>query len=260
MKNKIDKEINWLLREKYNGKITKATKKDIKKLKMGEPLDYVIGFTEFLGCKIDVSKRPLIPRPETEYWTEKVIHEIGNPSACFTRSGQNLRILDIFAGSGCIGIALLKRCKNSKLVFADSENNYVEQIKINCKINDILKNRYKIVNSDIFENIKGKFDYIFANPPYIPIKRKNKIQKSVLNYEPASALFGGGDGLLYIRKFLADAKNFLKPNGVIYMEFDSLQKKDIEKLLKKFNYKKYEFFKDQYGKYRYLMAKDGIME
>lgn len=250
----MQKEVQWLLEEKYHQKPTKQFKADVKKLKNGEPLDYLIGFTEFLGCKIDLSKRPLIPRFETEYWVENAIEYISNPSARHARSGQNLRILDMFSGSGCIGIAVLAHVKNSTLEFAEKDKNLLEQIKINCKVNKIPKKRYKILQSDVFDGIKGKYDYIFANPPYIPIKRKNKVQKSVLEHEPELALFGGGDGLFYIREFLRNAQSFLKPKGKIFMEFDSIQKKDIGKLLKIFRYKKYAFCKDQYGKWRYLVV------
>src|SRR3989339_1796772 len=117
----LQREISWLLKEKYNGQLTNKAKKDIARLKNGQPLDYVIGFTDFLGCKIDLSKKPLIPRPETEFWVGQVIKEINKfyPS---TSSGQNLRILDMFSGSGCIGLAVLKNIKNSEVDFADIEN------------------------------------------------------------------------------------------------------------------------------------------
>ena len=107
----------------------------------------------------------------------------------------------------------------------------------------------------MFENIIGQFDCIFANPPYIPNNQetRNKIQKSVLDYEPHAALFGGKDGLRYIRKFLAKAKNFLAPGGRIYMEFDTPQKSAIGQLLKKYQYTAWEFHKDQYGKYRWVV-------
>ncbi len=250
----LNNKIKWILQEKYNGKLTKSAKKDIERLKRGEPLDYIIGFTEFLGCKIDLSKKPLIPRPETEFLVEKAINED------LRFKNYDLRILDLFSGSGCIGIAVLKHIKNSHVTFADSEKNALEQIKINARINfpDMTDaKRFEFILSDVFGNIlkNKKFDYIFANPPYIPESRKNKVQKSVLEYEPKEALFGGREGLLYIRKFLAKAKNFLNPAGKIYMEFDSIQKNKIEKLLKKYRYKNYEFQKDQFGKFRYLSAK-----
>jgi release factor glutamine methyltransferase len=254
----MDKQINWLLKEKYKGKPTKQFYKDIERLKKGEPLDYVIGFTEFLGCKIDLSKRPLIPRPETEFWAEKVIEKI-RPSADFTLShnfytGYKIKILDMFAGSGCIGIAILKHIPNSLCDLADIEANNLKQIKINLKINNIDKKRFKIIKSDVFLNIKGKYDYIFANPPYIAIKNKNIVQKSVLKYEPKKALFGGKDGLFYIKIFLKDAKNYLKEDGVIFMEFSPEQKKEIEKIIKKTGYDNFEFYKDQYNKWRWVIV------
>lgn len=274
-KVKLFNQVKWILQEKYNGKLTAKAKKDIERLKRGEPVDYIIGFVEFLGCKIDLSKKPLIPRVETEFWVEYATNNIlTNSSLSGYRSygrSSKIMVLDMFAGSGCIGIAVLKHIKNSQVVFVDNNKKFLEQIKINLKLNNINKKTslhtqvykdvfgrgsYKIVRSNIFskfqssQELKNKFDYIFANPPYIATKRKNKIQKSVLRYEPKEALFGGGDGLLYIKKFLADAKNFLNPSGKIYMEFDFAQKNKIEKVILKQEYSKYEFHKDQYGKWR----------
>jgi len=261
-KAKLFNWVKWLLKEKYHGKPNKQFKKDIKRLKNGEPLDYVIGFTEFLGCKINVSKNPLIPRQETEYWVQKTIEEMSHNLQSFADCGT--KVLDMFAGSGCIGIAILKHIKNSNVTFAEKNKKFLEQIKVNLKINKkLISNsheleiglqlkRYKIIQSDVFKNVVRRHDYIFANPPYISTKRNRKVQKSVLQYEPKEALFGGEDGLLYIRKFLAEAKNFLNPGGRIFMEFDSIQKREIERMLKKFKYKSYKFNRDQYGKWRWL--------
>src|SRR3989344_1821085 len=274
MKQDISKQINWLLKEKYDGKMTARAKKDIERLKAGEPLDYVIGFTEFLGCKIDLSKKPLIPRVETEFWVEKSINNILTFSRMSEYNKKNsIRILDMFSGSGCIGIAIMRHIENAQVVFADSQKNCIEQIKINLKINGLshrlirtnkpmIQKRYSVIKSDVFDGLNRKskivnlestqFDYIFANPPYIPDYRsnssarlrailRNRVQKSVLKYEPKEALFGGKDGMDYIRKFLSEAKNFLKPGGKIYMEFDSHQKKKIEKLLKELGYESLQF-------------------
>jgi release factor glutamine methyltransferase len=260
----MEKEIKWLLEEKYPAKFvdthrgvnsfSKEFKKDIRRLEKGEPLDYVIGFKEFLGCKIDLSKKVLIPRPETEFWVEKEIDEIKNKKL------KNIKVLDIFSGSGCIGLAILKNFRTAKVDFADKDKNAILQTKINLKNNFINKKRYKIIESDIFSSLRGAkrrgnlYDFIFANPPYIPTTKKNKVQKSVLKYEPKNALFGGKDGLFFINKFLRDAKKHLNNNGEVFLEFDPPQKNKIEKLLKKYKYKKYIFNKDQYGKYRWVVV------
>jgi release factor glutamine methyltransferase len=250
----MQKEIGWLLKEKYHGKATKNFYRDVKRLEAGEPLDYVIGFTEFLGCKIDLSKKPLIPRPETEFWVEKVITDI--LIFCRISEYNSIKVLDMFAGSGCIGIAVLKHIRNAEVVFADKETNCLKQIKINLKLNlSPIRANCSVVKSDVFSKVVGKYDYIFANPPYIPTKNKKRIQKSVLKFEPKQALFGGGDGLFYIRKFLKQAIEHLNPGGKIFMEFSPEQKKQIEKLVKKYKYSNHKFYKDQYNKWRWAAVR-----
>ncbi|OGZ79351.1 MAG: hypothetical protein A2358_00080 [Candidatus Staskawiczbacteria bacterium RIFOXYB1_FULL_37_44] len=250
----MQKEIGWLLKEKYNGQKNKQFYKDVERLtRAHEPLDYVIGFTEFLGCRINLSKKPLIPRPETEFWVGRAINKIY--SDFNDRPNQSIEILDIFAGSGCIGIAVLKHIKNSKVDFADVEDRGVGHKTIISDIFSGLPRRLRAPRNDT------GYDYIFANPPYIPEKNINLIQKSVLKFEPKKALFGGSDGLFFIRKFLKDAKNYLNPEGNIFMEFDgsasspqvSPQKNEIKKLAKKFDYKTCKFYKDQYGKWRWVV-------
>ncbi|MBI2050142.1 MAG: peptide chain release factor N(5)-glutamine methyltransferase [Candidatus Staskawiczbacteria bacterium] len=262
MMKSLEREVDWLLREKYSCSRASDLKEDgleklkldIERLKKGEPLDYVIGFTDFLGCKIDLSERPLIPRPETEFWTEAAVKDIKNSKV------RKISCLDVFAGSGCIGVAVLKSCPEflQKVDFAEKQDQFLKQIRINLKLNQpsprALAWRSKIIKSDIFSKIRGKYDYIFANPPYIVTTRKDRIQKSVLNFEPKLALLGGKDGLFYIRKFLKDAKKHLKKGGRIYMEFDFVQKKEVEKILKTFGYNSFQFFRDQYGKWRYIVV------
>lgn len=207
------------------------------------PKEYKRGYTNFAKCKIDLSLRPMIPRRETEFLVKKAIKKI---------KGKNIKILDIFSGSGCIGITILKHIEDSKVDFAEIDVNLIKQIKINLELNKIKQNRYKVIQSNVFKNIKAGYDYIFANPPYISLKSKHLVQKSVLDYEPHLALFGGEDGLLYIRKFLKDARKHLKPDGKIYMEFDYLQKDCLEKLLEKLNYTNYKICEDQFEKWRWV--------
>lgn len=243
----FEREISWILREKYRGKMTPQALLDIQRLKQGEHVDYIIGFVEFLGCKIDLSKKPMIPRPETEYWVEKAIQDLKK------REGK-IRCLDLFAGSGCIGIAILKHIPGSFVDFGEKEKRFVQQIRISIDLNRISKKRYRIVQSDIFRNLRGSYDVIFANPPYVPSLNIEHVQASVLEQEPLGAIFGGKDGLEYIKPFLKEAVEHLKSNGRIYLEFDSRQKEEIKKLLKKNGYDSVQFFRDQYKKWRYLVV------
>ncbi len=222
-----------------------------EKLRKGGPVEYSIGFVDFLGAKIDLSLRPLIPRPETKFWVRKVIREIQNKKA------KNIQVLDLFAGSGCVGIAILKTCPDfcRRVDFAEIDGKFLNQIEINLKLNKISRTKYKLIQSDVFENIKGKYLYILANPPYVAESRKNEVQKSVLDFEPKKSLFGGNDGLFFIKKFLKEARFHLKNGGKIYLEFDPQQKEEVRKILIGSGHANHRFFKDQYGKWRYLILR-----
>lgn len=246
MANQWNWQLYQLAKDKYNFKITSRWINDVRRLQNGEPLDYIIGWRPFLNCRIDLSYRPLIPRPETEYWTEKLISELK------TRKYE-VKVLDIFAGSGCIGVAVLKNIKKVKVDFADNDNLALKQIRKNLKINQIAAGRCRVISSDVFKNLKGKYDIIAANPPYIAFSRKNKVAKEVLCFEPHGALFGGRDGLFYIEKIFKQAANYLKPEGEIWLEFDAPQKPAIAKIAQHDGYQ-CDFFKDQFNRWRYLRA------
>lgn len=222
---------------------------NLNEKKVEIPEEYLKGKTSFLNCEIDLSKRTFIPRIETEFWVKKAIENL-------KKKQEKLNILDIFAGSGCIGIAILKACPElcRRVDFFEINNKAIEQIKINLKLNKIPKENYKVYQSDLFEALdhsSGGYDYIFANPPYVAENRINEVGDSALAHEPKKALFSGKKGLNYVRKFLKQARGFLKENGVIYLEFDPQQKKEIEKMLEKQEYSSFKFFKDQFKKYRF---------
>ena len=213
------------------------------------PNEYLKGFIKFLNCKIDLRNRVFIPRIETEFWIKKALTEIQKTA----NKRQKTKILDIFAGSGCIGIAILKNIKNSRVDFVDIDEKAIAQIKINLKLNGISPKKYRVIKSNLFEKIKGeKYDFIFANPPYVAKERLNEVQPSVLKYEPKRAILAGKKGLIYIRRFLRGAKKNLKPKGIIYLEIDPQQKEEINEILKRKKYNKFNFLKDQFKKYRWV--------
>ncbi|MEK7091791.1 MAG: peptide chain release factor N(5)-glutamine methyltransferase [Patescibacteria group bacterium] len=245
------REIDLLLREKYKGRKTRAFRVDLKRLTLGEPLDYVIGWREFLGVKIDLKFRPLIPRAETEFWVEPAIGAIKDRTA---ELGRPVAILDLFAGSGCVGLAVLKHCLDATVVLADRDLTSLKQLRRNLKLNQPSK-RVKVIESDIFSGLSNQyFDFILANPPYVPtFGRGSKIQKSVKNYEPAEALFAGPDGLKIIRRFFQQAKAHLKPGGQIWLEFGVGQKSALVKLIRQGAYSNFNFQRDQFGRWRFVV-------
>lgn len=233
------------MREKYKSSLTAKAKEDIKRLEDGEHIAYVIGFADFLGVRVDLSERPLIPRPETEYWVEKAIKAMEGWDA-------KLRVLDLFSGSGAVGLAVLKHVPQARVDFADIEPRYGKGVRKSARRNNIPAKKIRTITSDVFSNIRGKYDYILANPPYIPSSRE--LPGSVIKNDPVNALFAGRDGLKYIRAALKDAKKFLAPDGELWMEFDSSQKKEIGALARRYSYGA-SFFRDQYGKWRYATLK-----
>jgi len=200
---------------------------------------------KFGNVIIDVSRKVLRPRKETEYWIKRAAKEI--------KDAESIKVLDIFAGTGCLGIFILKNTKSS-VDFLDIDSEAIAEIKINLSLNKIPKEKYRIWRSDMFGKVgKKKYDFIFANPPYVATSRIREVQKEVLESEPLAALFGGFDGLEIIRGFLKEVGRHLSLEGVLFLEFDPLQKKEIKNILAKEGLKT-RFFKDQFGKERWLKA------
>src|SRR5581483_2266103 len=196
-----------------------------------EPEAYRIGWVPFLQAKIYLGSKPLIPRTETEYWLDAVIKKI-----------KGKKILDLCAGSGCIGVAVLKEIPDSHVDFVEIDENHHVTIRKNILENGIDVKRTKIFDGDLFGNILDTYDVIFSNPPYIDPKLLNRVQKSVINFEPKQALLGGEEGMEIIDKILKNFSKFLNPDGVLYIEHEPEQ---VEKLKKYAGY--IDSYPDQYG-------------
>ncbi|MBI2406227.1 MAG: peptide chain release factor N(5)-glutamine methyltransferase [Candidatus Harrisonbacteria bacterium] len=246
----LELQIRQIQRDKYHSRWSPKILKDIARVKAGEPLDYIIGWTPFLGCRIDLSAQPLIPRPETEFWTEKFIERVRHKP--FAISHKPFRILDAFAGSGCIGIAILKHLTHARVDFADIDPRVLRGIKITAQKNRIAPTRYSLIRSDVLKSVHGAYDAIVANPPYIGAAER--MQPSVMKYEPQKALFGGRDGLRFIRALIKTAPQHLTANGALWMEYGPSKKNAIKKMLEAHSYRNVQFHKDQYGRWRYVTA------
>jgi release factor glutamine methyltransferase len=220
----LNQEEQWLLQEKYNGEKSEGFFTDCERLKAGEPLAYIIGHIPFLGCTIYLDSHPLIPRPETEYWVEKAIKIIKND---FPRQGlgKNVNILDLCAGSGCIGVAVGKAISEANITFAEIDPTHLPTINKNCTENTVLN--ITTVESNLFESVSGTFDYIFSNPPYID-PALDRTETSVKNHEPHLALYGGQDGSKLILSIIASAPAFLNPQGELWLEHEPEQLSTIQ--------------------------------
>ena len=190
----------------------------------GRPLWYVFGDTDFCGYTIKVDERVLIPRPETEEMAMMVVGaaEDGNS------------ILDLCTGSGAIAISVYKELekagKKVKMMATDISEGALALAKENADANhaDVL-----FVQSDLFDRIRGKFDIIVSNPPYIPSAEIGKLQKEVQEYEPHLALDGGKDGLDYYRRIAEEAPKYLTRGGMLILEVGEGEAEEVVKLFKK---------------------------
>ncbi len=229
----MTKDERWLLEEKYGGEESPGYEADRKRLACGEPLAHVIGWQPFLGLKIYLDSRPLIPRVETEWWagqmlqSEAVQQKMGvglglaaRSAHIFCCAGSRLTFLDLCAGSGAIGCAALARAEGARVSFGELDPAHEPTILKNIRENHLDATRADIRIGDLFEPFAGMtFDIIAANPPYIPAGRT--LPASVTDYEPALALFAGNDGLAIIRRIAAELSAHLAPGGKAFIEIDT---------------------------------------
>lgn len=223
-------DVAWLRKEKYAGVENEAFKKDIERLENGEPLAYIIGNIPFLNTTIYLDSRPLIPRPETEYWVEQAITAIKEKIRINNRP---IKILDLCAGSGCLGVAVAKTVPETTVGFVELEEKHLATIKKNCDLNNINQDRVNIRSGDlchleqaIYDN---KYDFILCNPPYID-QTLDRTEESVINFEPALALYGGEKGLELITSLLEQAPRHLTEKGELWLEHEPEQVEAIAAL------------------------------
>ncbi len=194
---------------------------------MGEPLAYVLGSWEFFGLPLMVDKRVLIPRDDTCAVTELAIHYA---MSLKTRP----RILDLCTGSGCIGLAVASKIKDAKVTLADISKDALTVAKANIT-NLKLSARVSCVQASALEPpipFLGKFDLIVSNPPYITGKEMQELDRSVKDFEPHLALYGGEDGLDFYHSICSNYKSALVSGGYLCFEFGMGQGDDICQILK----------------------------
>lgn len=192
----------------------------------GEPVAYIIGEWEFYGLPLNISQDVLIPRMDTEVLAERAILKA-------RETGEEARVLDLCAGSGCVGLAVAANCPECRVVLGELSEGALRICKQNVRRNS-LNARVTCLSVDAMEppsSALWDFDVIVCNPPYIPTADIAQLDTSVRDYEPHMALDGGEDGLDYYRFIAAKWKNALRLGGTLMFEVGIGQAPDVENIL-----------------------------
>lgn len=185
----------------------------------GEPIQYILGKTEFMGLEFKIDKNIFIPRPETEILVEAVIELV----SCVMCQVSCVNILDIGTGSGCIAVSLAKFIANSRITATDISKEAIKISRQNALLNNVSIN---FLPSDLFDTynlIPNTYNLIVSNPPYIATREIEQLQPE-LQYEPRIALDAGPDGLDFYRRLIKESPAYLKEDGFLVMEMGFKQK------------------------------------
>lgn len=219
----------------------------LDKLKSQIPIQYLLGTTHFYGCDFFVDENVLIPRPETEElvdWIVKLNSKLSKK--------QNIKILDIGTGSGCIAISLANNILNSEVFAVDVSEKALALAKKNAIFNhvSVAFSHKNILETTHFDQ---KFDIIVSNPPYVRNQEKAEIKPNVLENEPHLALFVPDiDPLIFYKKIGELAAANLNPNGQLFFEINQYLGKETQDLLESLGLKNIELRKDIYGNDRMI--------
>ena len=190
----------------------------ILRRKTGEPLQYILGFWEFMGLRFKTDARALIPRQDTETLCEEAI-------ALIKRRGYKT-CLDLCAGSGCIGISIANIC-GTEVTLADISEAALSLCRENAEANGV---SVRTIKTDMLDEITDKYDIIVCNPPYLTASDMASLQRE-LTFEPANALYGGEDGLDFYRRIARDYAQRLNEGGALALEVGIHQAEEVAKML-----------------------------
>lgn len=216
----------------------------------GEPLAYVLGQWEFYGLTLTVTPDVLIPRDDTEAVCEIAIDET-------RRMKKNPRVLDLCAGTGCIGLAVAAKIKDARVTLGEISQEAIRVCKKNIQ-NNHLSGRVSVVQLDVrLEPPKflGLYDLIVSNPPYVTAEQMEELDPSVKNYEPRLALYGGWDGLDFYRAIVKNYTPLLRPGGCMCFEFGMGQEADVCHILMQQGYELIRIARDSGERARAVLAR-----
>jgi release factor glutamine methyltransferase len=239
----------YLNKEKYLDRSQSAQISRIFKRRiLGQPLQYILGVTEFMGLEFKADKRALIPRPETELLVGSALEKLNR------RKASRLKILDLGTGTGCIAVSIAKLLPQALIWATDISEPALQLAKENA---DLHKVKVRFLRSDIFSALNKnqiKFDLIISNPPYISQGEFSGLATEIF-FEPALALAAGVEGLDFYRRIIGQAAGYLKEGGFLILEMGLGQRSSIENILKKSkNFELIEVIKDYNNIERVMVA------
>lgn len=227
------------------------------RLKTGEPIQYILGHTEFYGLQFKVNPSVLIPRPETEELVGWVISSVRSKQLAMGSRQQSNHILDIGTGSGCIAISLKKNLNDVQVSAIDISTEALKTAKENAELNNVSVNFIKadILNLTNYSPLTTPYSLIVSNPPYVTLEDKKQMHINVTDFEPHNALFVPEDDPLIFYKAIADfATTHLEIGGLLFFEINESYSDQILDLLNNKSFIKIELKKDMSGRFRMIKA------
>ena len=224
-------------------------KKILKRRLAREPLQYIVGETEFYSLPVTVRPGVLIPRPETEILVEQVINY------CTDRfeNDEEFHVLDMGTGSGCIAIAIKKNCPNVQVTAVDISEDALGIARENAEINNV---NISLKNIDALKpwpaEYTSSFNVVVSNPPYVSFREFEQLQPEIQEFEPKISLLGGNDGLDFYRRISNILTDLLKPNSAAFFEIGEKQSASVTNIFSEAGFENIQTIKDFAGKDRVI--------
>ena len=243
--SKIDFHLND--QQPISAEMAEKFRQSLKRLKKGEPVQYITGSTEFYGLPFRVDRRVLIPRPETEELVNWIIRE---------NTDLPVRIFDVGTGSGCIAVSLAVNLPRARVSACDVSEDALNLAMSNAETN---RTAIRFFTFDLLDQkiiLPGKYEVIVSNPPYVRQGEKIFMRSNVLDYEPELALFvPDADPLLYYRGLALMGRKYLQDGGKLYLEINESFASEVARLLENAGFYGIEIRKDLNGKARMVRGR-----
>ncbi len=241
------------LQKPLSAKEVKLFEKYLRAKLSGLPFEYIINKAQFCGRMFYVDRRVLIPRGETQELLEAALNFARGRAKTAQNAAKKLRVLDLCCGSACLGITWALARAQDEVLCSDKSARALAAARKNIKNLTVGNADIKTLKSDLFSDIKGRFDIIISNPPYICDEDMQSLSREV-NFEPKLALRGGADGLKLIKEIIENAPSYLRDGGLLAFEFGRNQAGKIVEFFNNDIWQNAEIKKDFDDKERFVLA------